>query len=364
MSLTSRATIPEEFYDITSDKLLVAPRPKYLLGTWFLDSMQLSLPNPTGLGLPFRMINGQGAPYTQFDQDALVLAAALPSSLLATKADFKGQPGNTMRFNRPKFVSSTYTEASRKVGSGQTISSAPLSLQSEQTFLTLFRFSGPYGTDDSGATGIRPYGIERFDASMGVHDLVSMHSLHLQDDFHQFCDYQFLQLSEAGKAIYPQGMTADNDAPAVDSYPFSLVQLSTVEEDMDNANLPTLPDGMRVLVATPTQWRQLKHDPQYRQQAEFFQEYNLLYGRSYKGSVGKFHIFTSTTLFKPLNSSSIPVSHGIAFAPGAFLGGTGEAPYVAPHTDDNYGLIAKVVWIACLGFGLADVNFVRSVRSA
>ena len=50
---------------------------------------------------------------------------------------------------------------------------------------------------------------------------------------------------------------------------------------------------------------------------------------------------------------ALPQAHAIA--PGAFLGGTGKAPRVAAASDDNYGETAKVIWLAYLALGLADV---------
>lgn len=366
MAGTSQVTIPEEFYIKTSDKLLIAPRPRFIFAKWFLDSMALSLGMPAGMGLDGRQIMGQGAAYTQFDQDALTLARDLPSALLAAKIDFRGEPGSTIKLNRPKFVNSTYTTASRRVGRDQTISNQPISVGSEQNNLVLERYSGPYGTDSAGNTGVRPYGIDRFDAGMGVHNLVQVHGLYLMDDFHQFIDAQFPGFGELSTvtSVYADGMTADNDANAADSFPFALLQISKVEESMDTANLPTLQDGFRVMVITPIQWRQLKHDPEYQRLTRYYEEYNIIYGKNYLGSVGKFHLFESNTLLKPLNSSSIPVQHGLALAPSVFLGGSGELPRVGTHTDDNYGERALIVWLAYLAFGLADVNFIRSVRSA
>jgi hypothetical protein len=156
MGVASQVTIPEEYFIATSDRLLVAPRPRFIFGKWFLDAMALSFPFPESWGLDGRQVSGQGADYTKFDQDALTLARDLPEALMAVKVDFKGQPGSTIRINRPKFTNSTYTTASRRVASGQTISSQPITVGSEQTNLVLERYAGPYGTDSAGATGVRP----------------------------------------------------------------------------------------------------------------------------------------------------------------------------------------------------------------
>jgi hypothetical protein len=158
-------------------------------------------------------------------------------------------------------------------------------------------------------------------------------------------------------------MSADNDATATGSYPMSLELVSRTEADMDASNLPTLADGCRVLMLSPTQWKQLKHDPEYEAQASFHPEFNLLFP-NYVGSVGKFHVFKSTTLSTSTNSSSVVIHYGIAMAPGGFMAGMGRKPRVAASTDDNYGETAKAIWLADLAFGITDSRFFRSVRSS
>lgn len=354
----SRISLPENFYDKTSDQLLTQPEPQYPLADLFLSAVASSLPMPGGIGLDGRQVPSTGASYSSAERDRLMLAQALPSALFALGIDFAKAPGNTVRINRPAFTNSTYTAASRRLATGQSISTTALTLGSEQTHLVLERYAGPYG-----ATAVQPLAIEAFDANMGVHSAPSIVGTQLKRDFHRFLDAVHVTLGDSGTSIYPDGMSADNDATAADSYPMTLEQVSRTEESMDDANLPTLPDGCRLLMLSPKQWKQLKHDPEYEAQAEFHKEFNLLFP-NYVGSVGKFHVFKSTTLSRPNNSSSVPVHRGIAMAPGCFMGGMGRKPRVASSTDDNYGETGKVVWIADLAFGIADSRFFRSVRSA
>lgn len=356
----NRVSLPDNFYDTTSDKLLCQPEPQYPLAALFLSAIAASLPVPAGIGLDGRQVPSAGAPYASADRDRLMLAQQLPASLFALGVDFAKQPGDTVRINRPAFANTTYTKASRAIARGQSISTTPIAVGSEQTHLVLERFAGPY---DSTNNRVAPLAVESFDASMGVHSEPSMVGTHLTRDFHRFLDAVHVTLGDSGSSIYPDGMSADNDATTVGSFPMTLEQVSRTEEDMDDANLPTLPDGSRALLLSPKQWKQLKHDPEYEAQAEFHKEFNLLFP-NYVGSVGKFHIFKSTTLSRPNNGSSVPVHRGIALAPGAFMGGMGRRPRAASSTDDNYGETGKVVWLADLAFGITDSRFFRSLRSA
>lgn len=356
----SRITLPENFYDVTSAKLLAQPEPQYPLASLFLSAIGASLPVPSGMGLDGRQVPSAGASYPNVNADRLALAQALPGSLFALGIDFAKTPGNTVRINRPAFADTTYTQASRKVAAGASISTSPIEIGAEQTHLVLERYAGPYDNTNS---RIAPFAIEAFDANMGVHSAPSMVGMHLARDFHKFLDAVHVVLGNSGTSVYPEGMTADNDATTDGSFPMTVEQLSRTEQSMDEASLPRLPDGKRVLMLTAKQWKQLKHDPEYEANAHEHPEFNILFS-SYKSTVGGFHVFISETLTKANNSSSVAVHKGIALAPGAFMGGMGRPPRVASSTEDNYGETAKVIWLADLAFGITDSRFFRSVRSA
>lgn len=357
----SRATLPEEFYDKTSDMLLVQPEPQYLYAMLYLQSLKASLEIPAELGLPFRAIGGVGANYTAAEKDRLMISNPMFTDLIAASVDFKAAPGNTIRINRPQFANTTYTLASRQIATGASISTVATAVASQQTNLTLFRFGGPY---DQANSRVAPLAIEAFDANMGVHKAAQINGTTLKRDCHRFIDaVNVTLLDNASTTVYPEGMSADNDATAVGTFPFTMEQLNRTEQQMDDANLPTFADGFRALVLAPTQLKQLKDDRQYKDASVFFPEYNILFPQ-YVGSISKFHIFTNTTLSSVPNSSLVAIKYGHAIAPGALLAGMGRPLHVAPSTDDNYGETAKVIWIGDLAMGLADNSFAVSVRSS
>lgn len=358
MGSLSRVQMPENFYDITSSMLLTAPEPQYLYAQLFKSALGLSLSVPGELGLPGRGIGGNGQPYSPAERDRLVIANQLASSVFATTVDFKGMAGSTIRINRPIFTDSTYTAASRLIAGGTTISTTPISPKSGQNNLTLYRFGGPYDS------AVQPYGVEAFDAQMGVHKSASIVGTHLKRDFDKFLDAVWVTLLDlAATAVYPEGMSAVNDATTAGSFPFTFEQLGRTERLMDVANLPTFPDGFRALVLTPVQVEQLGLDGNYNARAKDFPQYSSIFPQ-YVSSVKKFHIFKSNTLSTTANSSSVAIQYGHAIAPGAALGGMGRAPVVRANTNDNYGENALVIWLADLAFALANNSFVYSVRSS
>lgn len=361
MPTGSRVTLPQEYYDKTSDMLLAQPEPQYFYALLFLGALGLSLQEPTSLGLAGRQTSGQGADYIPPERDRLMLSNPMFTEVIAAKVDFNGQPGNSMRINRPAYTNTTYTEASRRIPSGSSISTTPITAASEQTNLTLFRYGGPY---DQGNARVAPIAIEAFDANMGVHNLARVTGTTLVRDCHRFIDAVNVSLLDLASLVtYPEGMTADNDATAKGAFPFTYEQIIRTERKADDANLGTFPDGFRAAVMTPTQVEQLGLDPMYQRAGQFFPEYNQLFPQ-YVKSVSKTHIFKSTTLTTKSNSSSVNIHYGHYIAPGALLAGMGRPLRVMPSTDDNFGETAKVVWLGDLAFGLADNRFVLSMRSS
>ncbi len=361
MASFQRASLPENFYDITSDMLLVQPEPQYLYAQMFLGALGTSLTTPSEFGLPGRSVGGNGAAYSTEDRDRLMLTNPMMREVIAAEINFTAQPGHTIRINRPVFANTTYTEASRRIATGTTISTSPITVSSQQTNLTLYRYGGPYDTANA---RVAPYAIESFDAQMGVHKAASIHGTHLKRDFHRFIDSVNVSLLDlAANAIYPEGMSAVNDATVAGSFPFTYEQLCRIGRDMDTANLPTFSDGYRCLVLTPTQVNQLRQNDAYNKASVFMPEYNVLFP-GYIKSVNNFHIFQSNTLTVANNSSSVAIHYGHAIAPGALLAGMGRAPRVAPSTNDNYGETVLALWLADLAFGLANNAFVYSVRSS
>ena len=359
----SRAAMPDEFYDITSSQLLVQPEPQFFYAVLYLGAFGASLNVPIQLGLPGRTAPSTGSDYSAADRDRLILSNPMFTDVFAVKADFNAAPGSTIRVNRPVYTDTTYTVASRNIISGSTISTVPVAAPaSEQNNLTLFRFGGPY---DQANTRVAPHAIESFDANMGIHKASTIVGNHLKRDCHKFVDAVHVALLDNGAVtVYPEGMSADNDATMTGSFPMTLEQLSRCEQLADQANLPTFSDGYRAFVGTSLQIKQLKEDPAYQRLSEYHREYNLLFAGQYVGSVGKTHIFKSTTLTVTANSSSVNIHKGHYLAPGVLMGGMGRPLRVMPATDDNYGETVKVIWLGDLAFKLADNRLVMSVRSS
>ncbi len=360
MADINQVSLPENYFQITSPLLLAQPEDQYLYAKMFMASLGIALGGESSVVMAGRDMPSTGAPYASHERNQLALANPLMTDVIAAKVDFNGLPGTTVKFNRPKFENTTYTEASREVGLNTSISTNTINAGSEQTSLTLKRFAGPYDQTNS---RVAPFGIDRFSAGQGINSLVDMTKKHIIRDFHKFLNAVHVSLlDQASVTVRPQGMVDDNTPTVSTSFGLDFDTLNRAELAADNANLPYFPDGHRILVATSSQLAALKTDSDYLEYAKEYPEYNALFPQ-YVASVGKLHIFRSNTLTTTANSNSVAIHRAHLIAPGALFAGAGGMPRIAPSSDDNYGEVAKVIWLAYLAFGLADSRFVISVRT-
>lgn len=353
--------MPEEFFDITSAQLLLQPEPEYLFAKLAMAAIAKDLAeSDVGGLLPGRGPSSQGAPYASADDGALVLSDPISREALKAVVALGSAPGHTIRMNRPAFTNTTYTEASREITAGQTVSVVPVDVSSEQVAITLRRFAGPYDATNS---RVAPLSIDEFDSQLSVHKLAAIHGMHLRRDWLRFLDSAVCALmAVCSTTTRPTGMSADNDATTADSFPLDVKTLFAAEAALDTANIPRFSNGRRVCVLHPRQVMELKDDAQFARYAEKHEIKNPLF-ESYVKSIGNLDIYQSNTLTTATNSSSVVIYRGQMFGPGKVGIGVGDAPRVCASTDDNYGMQNKVIWVAKLGLANLDNRFGTLISS-
>jgi hypothetical protein len=360
MPLINRASLPTEFFDITSDSLLVQPEPQYMFAQLWKLALGAALGSPGALGRG--AVGENGAPVPDVDAMRLMLDDGLAASTIKVVPELGKSPGHTVKINRPFFEDTTYTAASREVASGSTISTSPIDISNEQVALTIKRFVGPY---DQANARPAPYGLDRFDASMSVHKLAGLVGHHLKRDFDKFVDSSLISLLDSASTIVRPGALASDDAILdAGAAPCDLATIAATERALDDANIPVFPNGRRILVLTPRQIESLKLDSDFARLAESHAPWNPILAQSYYKSIGGFDVYKSNSLRKVANTSSVPVQRGVAFGPGVLGSGVGEMPRVAFANEDNFGESALVVWILYAAFSLLDNRFAVSVRTS
>lgn len=367
----TRASIPSEFYDITSPMLLTAPIPQFLHAKFIVAAVNAAL-NDTGeaiaLPIPGRDVP-QGAydQYKTLEQLELELSNPLPRQVIQVVNDFRPDaktPGHTVRYNRPRFTNTTHTAASREVPAGTVIGTAAVSIQGDQVPLTVKRYAGPYNTT-SGAPG--PFAIDVFDASRSLHSFVKIVDQQFKYDYHKSLDTWAVSMYDqapTANIVYGGGATADNDLSAENSHPMDWRLLKRTARLMDDANVPRMADGKRCVVISPLQEEQLTTDPEYQRLAKTRDDMNPLFKDTYVAGVMDWHIFKSNTLSRVSNSSSIPVHYAQAFGPEAVGWGLGDMPKIMPNSNDNYGQTVLAIWLAFMAFGVLNENFLYSLRTS
>jgi hypothetical protein len=366
-----RATLPAEFYDRTSEKLLISPEPQYLHARLILSALSMSLDSMAGaniaLPIPGRAIPDVGGDYRKLQDMQFMLSDPIAEEAIVVVNDFsqeKPAPGHVIRFNRPRFTNTTYTFASREVPAGSTISTTPISVGSDQVELTVKRWAGPY---DSTNSRVAPYAVSRFDAERSIHPLAKIADLHFTRDFHRTVDGFGVSLFDTVRSaniVYPTGISAVNDMLAVGSNPMDFETLLRAEKVLNDANIPAFGDGKRIAVLTTLQCLQLARDPEFRQSAVFVPELNPLIQGSYFKTVSKTHIYQSTTLNQTNNSSSVPIQYGQMFGPGMVGVGAAGMPRVASSANDNFGEDPMAIWLWYATFGVLDDSFGVSIRTS
>jgi len=364
MALITRASLPQEFTNIVSARLLLTPEPQYLHAQLFKMSLNASFSGIGSLGLPIpgRQFGTNGAAYASPTDGTLALSDGIYDQAIMVVPELGKGVGQTVSMNRPVYANTTYTQVSREVPGGTAISQVPINVGSEQVSITIRRFAGPY---DPAQGKPAPYGVDRFDSTFMMHRAADIVSGNLKRDFDRTLDTFGVKLFDiAGTTVHPNGFTTDNDHTTVDAGPMSWALLQSVERQMDDASIPKFADGKRCIVLKPRQVEQLTLDPMYQRLARYFPAENPLFKGTYVSDVGDWKIFKSTQLTTVTNGSSVPVYYGQAFGPGAIGCGAGSMPECAFHTNDNYGLTSMVIWLWHAGFEVFDNRFIFSVRTS
>jgi hypothetical protein len=365
--LVNRASLPQEFFDITSPRLLLQPEPQFLHARLMKMAMSASFDLGGDLGLPIegRSFGGNGAPYqTSPEEGRLMISDGIYDQAIMFVPELGKGPGHTIRMNRPSFQNTTYSQAAREVAPGATISVTPIALSSEQTSITIRRFAGPY---DQANSRVAPLGVDRFDSKVMLHRAANIAGLNLKRDFDATLDFWGVKLfDQANTIVRPAGFAADNDHLAAGDGPMTWALLQSVERQMDEASIPYFPNGKRAMVLHPRQVEQLTLDPTYQRLTRYTPATNPFFNGTYVGAVGNWEIFKSVTLTKVTSSGGAQpqVYYGQAFGPGAIGAGVGEMPRAAYNTQDNYGETALVIWLFYAGFEVLDSRFIASVRTS
>lgn len=371
MPVISRATLSPEFFDRTSEKLLIQPEPQYVMGRLlFMSNAAAEFRRTGAMGLsPDRAVPEMGAGMPAFQDMQLLLSDDIRAEAIFTSDELAaGKVGHTVRINRPVFSGGGYTEASRTIAAAQSISTVPIDLTMEQVPLTIKRAVGPYA---SAGSAPQPYGVDRMDAEHSIHSVAANVGMQLYRDRIKYIDKVVSTYFDLGStALYPSDPNnlLSTDATAyptntAGTRPFDAEVVFRAEESLGTANIPRFANGKYIMVVTPRQARQLKGDPEFQRLSVFDPARNPLQS-AYVRTLGGVEIYESNT--QPLDTttvSGLTIHHAACFGPGAVGYANAGACRPATSSDDNYGETVKVIWICYEGLALLDDRFIVNIHS-
>jgi len=360
----SRVTLPQEFFDVVSADMLVAPQPQFVFAQMVYAANARAQLNAAGIDLGRATPPAQGASIPSLLDMQLILANGPFNGAIRSVIDLeKPGIGHTVRINRPVLSGGQYTVAARTISSSQSISTTAIDVTAEQTSITLLRVVGPAA---SGGSGPAPFAIDRMDASKSVHQLRELVGLNLKYDREKYLDSVIGLLydgASSNSVVRPGSISADSGFPNTGETALDLDTLFRAQQALEEANIPKFSDGKYRCVLSPKQIRQLKQDPDFRSSAQFFESKNPLFQPSVT-EVGDIAIIASNTIQTDATTvSGVTIQRGLMFGPSAVGYGCGMMPEIRYAHEDNYGETAKVVWVCYEGHGVLDNRFVVGVRS-
>jgi hypothetical protein len=368
----NRITLPQEFYDKTSDMVLKAPLPQFPYARMlFMAYAQAELAE--GEGQPYgpngRKLPTDGADAENLADNQLLLSDETFGGAIMVNLELlaPGAVGHTVRMNRPVFTGGSYTEAARAISSQQTISTTPIDLAAQQTTLTVVEVGGPMS---STGTVIQPYAISAVDAKRSVHSLSKKVGTALAYDRMKYCDavLSLRYTTSSNSAVYPNnpGDAITTDATAFvanGDRPFTCETIWKMEKVLDAANVPTFQDGTRILMVDTQQALDLKNDTRFQRLVVNDPARNPL-GESSIGRVGNVRVVKSNTNQTDTTTvSGVTIRKATMFGPGAIGYAPGEVVHVEPADDTDYGRQVKVVWRGMEGFQNLDASFICIAKS-
>lgn len=379
MPVVSPAWLPSEFTEITSAIMLKAPVSQYLYArmVYMADAQAQLRVDPAsfewvnGRGVP---ANAGGAPVPDLASMQLMLSDDVRGEVILVADELATQPGSVVKLNRPVFSGGGYTFAQRTIGSGQSMSTTPISLTGEQVPITINRYTGPFA---SGGSTPQPYGIDRFQAMQSVHSLAMRVGTHLINDRDHLVDAGVASLIDnpaSGATLYPgdPNNTLSSDSAAFitnGDRTFDYETILRAVAFLQSQNIPTFADGMYRLIVNPAQSKQLLSDPVYRGEAKYIvnppdPRNPLLDG--WVTNIGRqveVYMSNSNTI-DTSTVSGVTINHAVMFGP-QIVGRVRDRDGVriVLSSDDNYGETAKAMWLAYEGYAMLNQQFMVAAHS-
>lgn len=380
---TSPQSIPQDFIPRLEAELLVVPDKTFVYARW-LRAAQLQSEMREAFPGEMDVIAAQVRQGAPVDKGAVANMIEAMSAGMGGPLDVSGglvfpdmvkfaaeakNPGEIILINRPKFLNSSTTLASRKFRAGDRMfGGTTQALQMDQVAITIDINVGPL--DGSGNKA--PISIFLFAQMRAFHDLLTMARLALVRDRNKFLDDNVITMliaaaaaptSNDGKGIIrgEDELSANTGFTGATNEPFTFGIMPKIAERFAQRGIPGL-NGERkyVLVLDTHQKQQLENDGGWQRLVRYYPEKNPVFP-GYVGETNAFILCESnnhprlTTLGA---GSNITGYQAIALAPEVFGWALAMNPRIMRDKNDDGDNYARFGWQSFEGFSTLNADFV------
>jgi N4-gp56 family major capsid protein len=356
MALGTSSTLTQEFVDLLSAEMLLAPDPQFVFATLAEAARAGSLDVPGIVGRQ----GGAAAEKAMSEAMGTIDRMSKFGAGFAKVVMDPTQPGKVILIDRPVYTGGNFDEASRTLAETATPSATPIAPTLQQVSLTVKRYAGPHD-----GANVAPIGISDFLKRRSKHDLINYIGTLLRRDRNAFADSVIIEklLTSTNQTIGNGGAgggttggmtTAGNKLKESD--------LATIKRKLLERNVPTFPDGTYGLVIGPRHEEDLRADSAFREIVRYASTQGPMWS-GYLGQYGGFTVCISNNIPTAAVGAAGAVTgyQAFAFGPQAMGWGVGMQAEARRNNADQYGLQDLFIWVADEAWGLLNAAFVEKI---
>ncbi len=361
MSTTTSSALTQEFTDILTAQLLIAPDPQYLFAKLAMAARIGAMDLPDVIkksGLPANMDQAMGGAMGTLDLNPRFQRLAM--DYVKRIEEVGTGPGKVFLIDQPAYMDSgTFTEAARVLTEGTAVTATPQAVTMAQVSMTCKEYAGPHD-----GSNVAPVAITDFLKRRSKHDLVEYLGLLLRRDRNKWMDRVLsnLMLASTNKT-YGSG-AANLTAATAGSAPLIDDDIAAAKLALQSRNIPTFSDGMYCMVLSPQHEADLRKDDQFREVVRYMAADGPLI-QGHLGDYNGFHLFVSNNIVTAgVGSGGLVTGYqGLAFGPQSVGWGVGMEAEARKSKSDDFGREDRLIWISHESFKLLNADFVQVIQT-
>jgi hypothetical protein len=359
MSTTTSSALTQEFTDMLSAQLLIAPDPAYVFAKLAMGARYGAMNLPDVIrksGVAANMEEAMGGANGTLDMNPQFMRLA--ADFVKMVEEVGTGPGKVFLLDQPNYLTAgLMTEASRRLTEGTAVSATPQAVTMGQVPLTCREYAGPHD-----GSNVAPVAITDFLKRRSKHDLVEYLGVLLRRDRNAWLDLVLCNLLLSTSNVSNGSGAASLSTATAGSNPLIDDDLAAIKLALQSRNIPRFSDGFYCLVISPQHEADLRKDDQFRE----IVRYQAAAGPLTQGHLGDyngFHILVSNNV--PTagvgSGGSVTGYQGVAFGPQAVGWGIGMEAEARRSKADDFGREDRLLWISHEAFALLNGDFVQKV---